>query len=404
MGIRKTKSLLLCMVLAVLLTAVFGVSSQQTVSAAPFTCSAGFYQVISGQLNMLNGVTGAYSNVGPVSASMPNALGYNIEDNYMYAMGTADGLQAHLLRYDNDGTFIDLGIPTGLPVDSYVAGDFDSSGNLWVRGFTGTNTFWKVDVSAGTATSLTLSSVVTVSELVYSAGTLYAVNGPVLFVVNATTGVVATHAITGPVTSASGAAYGAGWITADSRLFFSHNNSGVIYEITNFTTASPGSVAMLQGEIPFSNDGASCPNANGPVTGVSAQNKTASVVQDSVLQVAAAQGLLVGATGDHPTVTSNTPAQHGTVAVQADGSYRYTPSAGYVGADSFTYTVTDSFGNTATATVSITVTPLGVVAVLADTGLPQAWVVPMTVLVSAFGSTIVVWVWRKTARPTYRRR
>ena len=52
--------------------------------------------------------------------------------------------------------------------------------------------------------------------------------------------------------------------------------------------------------------------------------------------------------GDGPT--------NGTATVNADGSYSYTPNAGYNGADSFTYTVSDGNGGTATATMSLTVT------------------------------------------------
>ena len=46
---------------------------------------------------------------------------------------------------------------------------------------------------------------------------------------------------------------------------------------------------------------------------------------------------------------------NGTVTYQASGFFSYTPTAGYTGIDSFTYQITDTFGNTATATVSINV-------------------------------------------------
>ena len=41
------------------------------------------------------------------------------------------------------------------------------------------------------------------------------------------------------------------------------------------------------------------------------------------------------------------------------GSVIYTPNAGYVGMDSFTYTVTDGHGATATGTITVTVAPAG---------------------------------------------
>lgn len=60
--------------------------------------------------------------------------------------------------------------------------------------------------------------------------------------------------------------------------------------------------------------------------------------------------------GETLTVSSVGTAAHGTVAI-IDGGARvtYTPAAGYVGPDAFTYTVSDGNGGTATATVSVTV-------------------------------------------------
>ncbi len=48
-------------------------------------------------------------------------------------------------------------------------------------------------------------------------------------------------------------------------------------------------------------------------------------------------------------------AAHGTVTVNADGSYSYQADAGYVGSDAFQYQVTDSDGHTDVATVSVDV-------------------------------------------------
>ena len=46
---------------------------------------------------------------------------------------------------------------------------------------------------------------------------------------------------------------------------------------------------------------------------------------------------------------------HGSVTVNADGTFSYTASSGYSGADSFTYTITDADGDTSTATVFIAI-------------------------------------------------
>jgi hypothetical protein len=62
--------------------------------------------------------------------------------------------------------------------------------------------------------------------------------------------------------------------------------------------------------------------------------------------------------GSTINVTGHTSPSHGTVVVQASGSYTYTPAAGYSGPDTFTYTITDAYGRTAATTVTIQVTPV----------------------------------------------
>jgi hypothetical protein len=61
--------------------------------------------------------------------------------------------------------------------------------------------------------------------------------------------------------------------------------------------------------------------------------------------------------GDALSVTAVTSPAHGT-AVIASGTVTYTPSANYNGPDSFTYTISDGAGGTASATVNVTVTPV----------------------------------------------
>ncbi len=55
------------------------------------------------------------------------------------------------------------------------------------------------------------------------------------------------------------------------------------------------------------------------------------------------------------TVPSVTQGAHGAVVRNANQTVTYTPAAGWVGPDSFTYTVADGAGGTATATVNVTV-------------------------------------------------
>ncbi|WP_456845632.1 Ig-like domain-containing protein [Cellulomonas sp. P5_C6] len=76
----------------------------------------------------------------------------------------------------------------------------------------------------------------------------------------------------------------------------------------------------------------------------------------------AAPGVLVNDAGTRLSVVTSatTTPGHGTVTTNPDGSFTYTPAAGYIGPDQFQYTVTDDYGQKATATVRITVTPVAV--------------------------------------------
>lgn len=89
-----------------------------------------------------------------------------------------------------------------------------------------------------------------------------------------------------------------------------------------------------------------------------------STTQDATLNVSAGNGVLQGDSdpdGDSLTVdvgaSDATSAQGGTVSLNADGSFSYTPAGGFTGEDTFNYTVTDGNGGTDTATVTITVEP-----------------------------------------------
>nr|WP_264010167.1 cadherin-like domain-containing protein [Mycolicibacterium flavescens] len=59
--------------------------------------------------------------------------------------------------------------------------------------------------------------------------------------------------------------------------------------------------------------------------------------------------------GDTTTVTVDQNVTNGTLVLNPNGTYTYTPNADFNGTDSFTYTVTDGNGGTATGTVTITV-------------------------------------------------
>src|SRR5690606_12597112 len=76
------------------------------------------------------------------------------------------------------------------------------------------------------------------------------------------------------------------------------------------------------------------------------------------LNVLPADGVLdndTDADGDTLTAVLGTGASNGSVTLNADGSFTYTPNAGYTGADSFTYYANDGTANSGLALVSINV-------------------------------------------------
>src|SRR5215813_4590927 len=96
-----------------------------------------------------------------------------------------------------------------------------------------------------------------------------------------------------------------------------------------------------------------------PITG----DDTYSVLGNVRIQPNAANGLLVNDidpdTGNNTGLTASGPttsSQGGNVNVNSDGSFSYNPPAGFEGADTFTYTATDTAGKTDTGTVTLNVT------------------------------------------------
>lgn len=98
------------------------------------------------------------------------------------------------------------------------------------------------------------------------------------------------------------------------------------------------------------------PLPNNPPTATADAYTTA---QDAPLDVAA-PGVLGNDTdsdGDTLTASLMTGPSHGTILLNPDGSFTYTPAAGYSGPDSFTYSAGDGADASESATVTITVTP-----------------------------------------------
>ena len=99
--------------------------------------------------------------------------------------------------------------------------------------------------------------------------------------------------------------------------------------------------------------------------------------EDTVLVVTALQGVLANDT-DVDTIPTElvalqlTGPAHGTLTLNPNGSFTYTPSANYFGSDSFTYKVNDGTSDSNEATVTITVNSINDAPLAADDGFTVA--------------------------------
>jgi VCBS repeat-containing protein len=129
----------------------------------------------------------------------------------------------------------------------------------------------------------------------------------------------------------------AGYVGSDSFLYFANDG----------TQNSAATTVSLSVQLP-----------NVAPTAV---NDSYTSFQDSFLVIGSANGVLGNDSdinGDTLSATLVDSPSHGTITFNNDGSFNYTPTAGYVGADSFTYKANDGVLDSATATVSITLLEL----------------------------------------------
>jgi large repetitive protein len=328
----------------------FSVAAQ----AGPFTCSGSVYQVQSGQLKIFDPLTSTYVNIGAATSNY-NAAGFSTLDNYAYAMQSNN-----LIRINSDGS-VNVLFAIG---STSNAGDMDTSGNLVIKN--STTSLKKINITTGAQTTVTLTgTALNAADIAWaqSGATQYMIgfeNSGFISVVNLTTNVVTSTAVSGlPATTG----YGASWRDSAGRIFTFNNTTGIIYEVTNYLTASPVAVQVAVGIPSGNNDGFSCPTApfpnlpplafNDPFTTAFNTAVSGNVISNN------GNGLDRDPEGTAITVTT-TPIvgpTNGSVVLAANGAFTYTPSSAFFGVDTFTYRITDASGLTATAVVTITVSP-----------------------------------------------
>lgn len=159
------------------------------------------------------------------------------------------------------------------------------------------------------------------------------------------------------VVSAGPAGNGSVTVNPDGTVTYTPNVNFCGVDTFNYTVSdgnggtAPATVAITVNcvnDAPIAIDNAYTTDQDTPVSG--------NVISDNT-------GVGVDSDPDGDALTAaTTPVvgpNNGVVVINPDGSFTYTPNAGFTGTDSFIYQISDGNGGTAVATVTITVTPTG---------------------------------------------
>jgi hypothetical protein len=139
-----------------------------------------------------------------------------------------------------------------------------------------------------------------------------------------------------------------------------HGTAGVVAGVATYTPA-PGYEGPDSFAYEVCDTAGACDTATVTVTVTHVNHPPAAPPGTSFAtqEGTAKSGTLPGSTdpdGDPLTFAKASDPAHGTVVVNADGTFTYTPVDGYVGGDSFDYEVCDPGGLCASATATVTVT------------------------------------------------
>ena len=204
--------------------------------------------------------TVTYTQDGPTYSQTYNALGFDTQNDYLYAMtGAGD-----LLQIDGGGNVLTSQAVSGWTATSGPnVGAFDNNGNYWVT-HTGDTTAYEIDVTSSPPSvinTVTLSQAFGADDWSLDGGYMWGLdNGTTLYRVDLSTGTVDTFAAPSFLSTGT---YGAAWTFGNGNLGFSNNQNGEIYQIsvTNPSSALPtfSEVSQYQGPVAGqNNDGTSC--------------------------------------------------------------------------------------------------------------------------------------------------
>ena len=184
-------------------------------------------------------------------------------------------------------------------------------------------------------------------------------------------------------TSSSGSPLSAGLFSGPSEGTLSLNADGSFHYVPNADFSGVDSFMYV------ANDGAADSKLAAVTINVStddnapaAANDAYATNEDTPLTVDPAGGLLANdsdADGDNLGLMVTSQPLHGTVSVNPDGSFSYTPAANYNGLDGFSYLVSDGSKTSDVASATITVNPVNDVAIAVNDEYTTAEDTPLTI-------------------------
>jgi LPXTG-motif cell wall-anchored protein len=377
-------------------------------SADPFTCTSDFFYVAGDQLYRGSPLTPGFGTAigAPNSTGPYNALAYNPVDDYLYAIGTSGAVQDQLLRIEDDGTVVPLGVPSGPALGGVtVAGAFDSNGTFWLASLTDMRA---LDIATNTYTSTwspTFTGVLAADLVVHDDKIIRLVRksgipgsiqvltlDPATQTSNETTASTIATAVGTPV---------AMWLSSDSRIFVA-GTSGVIHEILNWESNTPSSVQRATMAQTNAGDGANCSTARSPF-GIYATDD-----DYSGTPLLASDGGVHGSIWTNDTVDSAVATnanvattildEGGLVGVTIDASGSITVPGGFAPG---TYYVDYQICSTAVpaecANATITILLIAGAPELAATGNETSWVAPAGAVVALLGGAALMLATRRKA-------
>ncbi|KAA0127109.1 hypothetical protein FY557_14060 [Chryseobacterium sp. SN22] len=234
------------------------VCSVTATAEASFGCNSSMYISQNTTVYNVNTTSNPFTfpAVGSYTGNI-NSIGINPVDGLMY--GTVDNSNT-IVRINASGTFTLMGAVSGLPTGvTFNAGEFDATGNYYVKQSGSNATLYRVNIATMSATALTLSQAINISDFAYRTadGRLYSVSSDTdgrLLSINLSTS-PATVTFIGA--NSSLIPFGAMFASSTGEVYGSLNTGGFYqFNLTNgqrtLISSSPAS---------NSNDGAHCVTA-----------------------------------------------------------------------------------------------------------------------------------------------